>query len=255
MEASEDAAAGGSWQRGAAPSPQDRVPAGPGQRAGGRRRIIDTEGGFLGPFLQRLRLPPDGLSLCSDAALPVLHPANGVVRDEGRPMGPCPRWHQGPGQKHRERSHFAPSSQDATPKISALRVAAGRGQPRELCAWLSFPTGQMGAPALGVWCKRPYSPRGRGLPRCSVQQLVRRARCQHRRRTAGALCPTDGSLRRHPVPHHLPALLCWVPLPGPSRTAGGWRGGRGDPGLAETPVAERGNRGNEVSWCNFHCPL
>lgn len=25
----------------------------------------------------------------------------------------------------------------------------------------------------------------------------------------------------------VPALLCWVPLPGPSRTVGGWRGAKG----------------------------
>lgn len=28
----------------------------------------------------------------------------------------------------------------------------------------------------------------------------------------------------------VPALLCWVPLPGPSRTGGGWRGPRGTKG-------------------------
>jgi len=173
-------------------------------------------------------------------------------------MGPRPRQHRGPRQKHQKRGRFAPSPRDTTPKTSAPRAAAGCGQHRELCAWLSFPMSQTGAPELGFWCKRPRNRMGCSVPSapCLPPASLPHSRCPVPNRLELARTSSTPS-PFHPSPR-VPNLQrpAEFPSPAPPGLRGDGGGPGGDPGLADAPAAERDLlRGNEVSWCNFHCPL
>lgn len=133
---------------------------------------------------------------------------------------------------------FCSISSDTTPKTSAPR-AAGIQDSTGLCAWLCFLTSQTGAPGLGSGADDPVvlgmgSALGLAVPALSI---------------SAAQCPVPPqSWHRHPS-----GAQAVFPSR-PSRNSGGWRG---DPGLADAPVAEhdaeemRGHVAISTAPCNF----
>lgn len=132
---------------------------------------------------------------------------------------------------------FCSISSDTTPKMSAPRAAGIQGQHRALCMAV-LPDEPNWSTRAGFWCRRP---RGSGDGVCPGACCACSQHCC-------SPVPCAQSWHRHPSGAQA-VFPSW-----PSRNSGGWRG---DPGLADAPVAEhdaeemRGHVAISTAPCNF----